>query len=228
MTPAELIKNFPNAIPLIERDGDISYCDRDFYPHCGFMSLREAEILQRAVQRVSDGKASCSAIEIGTHVGWSAAIVALAMASGRGVVTCVDPNLHGPQAERLRANMSRCSILQCGKDENGEFQAVAAKLDTPLFAIERITCRDYFSHPMYPVGVFDIAVIDGDHSDPQPLADAVRCDIALKRGGFIALHDSKGQPVLDAVWFLERLGYRIEHHETTMNGITICWKPEQP
>jgi len=168
--------------------------DRDFQPGCGFMSHDEAAILYRIAKAVGGDW-----IEIGTHTGWSAAHVALGASSVAGI----DPELRKPDF------WSRA-------DENLTAAGVRERIQ-----LWPMTSAEYFAG--YVNGHVDGAVIDGDHTAPNPLQDAQRALKALKPRGAVVFHDCVGQPVWDGVQFLIDGGFRF-HVYSTPQMLTVCWR----
>lgn len=194
---SELLACFPDARLLREGEGgDQMYCDPSIHELCGMMSTVESEILYREAIRVGGRW-----LEIGTFVGWSAAV--LARAGCR--VVCVDPEF-GPEATMGAGVRAK---------ENWERAGVMAKIE-PVGTYS----ADYFSDPR-AFEMFDGVVIDGCHNEPVPEQDAVSASRRLKPGGVIVLHDFKGKPVQDAVDWLRGRGFATETFDT-INGMAIC------
>lgn len=198
MNLSDLLKSFTHARVLREWDGDVCYCDPDHSPHCGSLSLRESVILYNAV-KFRQG-IWC---EIGSHVGWSAAVMSLA----GSVVVMVDPEYREGNTSGVRERML----------EN----VASAKPPCKMTGIGR-TSDEFFAE--LPDGHrFEGFHIDGDHSSPIPLRDAENAASRLKPGGVIVMHDTRGDPVKDALNWLRADGFTVIDHPT-MNGIAVCRK----
>jgi predicted O-methyltransferase YrrM len=188
----ELLLFFPDAEILREQDGDRMYGDREINPGCGFLSLRESQILFDIVKSV--GGLWC---EIGSHVGWSAVVIMNAEAR----VLMVEPEYAagGMTRDRMIDNLERAGALR---------KSMCAGIKS----------EDFFSvnHEM-----FDGFLIDGDHDSPAPLNDAIGASKWLRPGGAIVLHDFNGQPIKEALKWLKENGFSAEIHDT-MNGLAVC------
>jgi len=67
------------------------------------------------------------------------------------------------------------------------------------------------------------AVIDGCHSEPAPLEDAMK---AMSLGAQVILfHDTWGKPVHDGINYLIDAGYHCRMYDTP-NGVALCWSDE--
>lgn len=97
-----LKEKFKHTIILKEVENDIVLCDRDFEPHCGYMSFKEISILQNIVEEIK-GKW----LEIGSHTGWSGAHVA----EKCDEIYLVDPQYNNIKfKERTIENLKMCEI----------------------------------------------------------------------------------------------------------------------
>lgn len=195
---SRLREHFPDAVVLRERDGDVVLGDREISTHCGFISFREAEIL-----RVTAEKYRGHWLEIGSHVGWSAAHIA----SVGNFVMAVDPEFarDTPIRERAAANWERAGAMD-------------------HIAMVGLTAAEFFAAlggGSVPRPGFNGVFIDGNHDAPEPLNDAINAAAALVEHGAIVMHDCLGQPVKDAVNWLGRNGFAVTIHET-MQGLAVC------
>jgi hypothetical protein len=200
-TVSALLQHFPDAVQLRRVGDDVCYADREIAPHCGFLSLRESAILLGVVR-----KHPGTWLEIGSHVGWSAAVIA----AGGSPVIMVDPEFSEQAKSGVR---SRAMDNLC----HG-----GAIYWTTQFGQ---TSAEFFDSPRCH-GDFAGVLIDGDHDSPQPMNDAKNAAKYLNPGGVIVLHDALGQPVKDGVEYLRWLGFRVEMH-ATMNGLAVCEAPNR-
>lgn len=197
MNVGNLLKHFPDAIEIRRSDdGDIVYGDRELSPGCGFLSLRESEIMFAEAGRVGG-----TWVEIGSHVGWSAAVIASA---GCEIMTVDPEHVSGsPIFNRLTGNLNRAHVnFRCG------FIGTSA---------------EFFAYPNTKCGEYAGFLIDGCHDAPVPLEDAQGAAKFLAPHGSIVLHDYRGQPVKDAVEWLRGNGFSVETHDT-INGLAVCWR----
>lgn len=188
----DLLPFFPNAKELRRSGDDICYCDSQLYPHCGFLSLKESEILYQTAKEKPG--VWC---EIGSHVGWSAAVILSAGCSVVAVDMEFDPQ--GPVYARFTENLDRAGYT------------------TKVTAINK-SSEDFFK--LSPRR-FDGYLIDGCHNSPVPLEDTKSAANRLVEKGVIVLHDTRGQPVKDAIEWLHKNGFNVTDHET-INGIAVA------
>lgn len=177
--------------------GHFMLADKDDL-RCGFISHDEAAVLHEVVKRAGGWW-----LEIGSHVGWSAAH----MAMGADHVVCVDPSFG---EEKWMSKFTQ-NILRVG-----------VYLDITVAAMRSDT---YFkthmkgSSPSY-TGVF----IDGMHSDPVPYEDAVGSVRILNRDlSVIVFHDVGGAPIRRGVRYCIDAGYKFRMYNTP-NFMAVCWK----
>lgn len=190
----DILKHFPDAVVLREQDGDRVYADRELAPHCGFLSIRESEILADVVR--STGGAWC---EIGSHVGWSAAVIVDAGAKALAMIDPAYADAKNGICKRMILNLVKA-------------------IDIPRTWPVGLTSAQFLK---YNRDMFDGFLIDGDHDSPNPLNDAKGASEYLKPGGVIVLHDYNGRPIKDAVDWLCENGFTAEIHRT-MNGLAVC------
>jgi predicted O-methyltransferase YrrM len=195
----QLLPFFPDAVVHTEKPdrSDRFYCDKQILPHCGFISVQESEALFRVA-----GEYPGLWTEIGSHVGWSAAVIASAGCD----VKMVDPAYADPESpakQRAYDNFARAKLLRRG------------------FHVGEISLKYFTSEGSCDksMGFF----IDGDHGWPNPLYDAICAWARLGERGVIVLHDFVGEPVKEAVRYLKEQGMRIEIFEG-MQGLAICRK----
>lgn len=171
--------------------------DVDFQPHCGYVSLEEAELLH-------DWAALYPGVwlEIGAHTGWSGAHIA---ASGVELIA-VEPQF-ATTAFRRRTleNWERAGVL----DRITPIAATSAEFLT--------VCTGSFA------GVF----VDGDHDTGAPLRDAQMAMPHLADKAVILFHDAVGQPVEEAIDWVEAQGFLVDRYPT-MAKLTACWRGGDP
>lgn len=206
---------FPHA-RVIEPDkrapaGHATLCDPTFFAGCGYMTPEEAGLLYRIAQASPKGWW----LEIGTHTGWSLAHV---MAAGRDAVG-LDPEYaqvshnqtQSPDAflKRATENLQRVSESIAG---SGRFKLLGVT-STEFFA--DATLRPFEGRP---AGV----IIDGDHGDPHPVADALGT-IATFDPPVIILHDAMIHAVQRGAFALQRRGYFTKTYRTAQL-LVVAWK----
>jgi predicted O-methyltransferase YrrM len=112
-----------------------------------------------------------TAVEIGTHMGASAVIIAAAMPVG-GVLYCIDPWEHAGRGEHPCSSICRRELRR-----RGVLQRVVLLKGTSAAMEERL-----------PDGV-DFIFVDGDHSEPGIRTDWSIVERRLVAGGIVCLHD---------------------------------------
>jgi predicted O-methyltransferase YrrM len=188
----DLLPFFPNAKELGRVDDDVCYCDFQLGSDHGFLSLKESEILYQ-VAKANPG----FWCEIGSHVGWGAAVIMSAGCSLVAVDEEFDPE--GPVYARFTQNLER------------------AGYDKKIVAINK-SSEDFFK--LGP-RKFDGYLIDGCHNEPVPLEDAKSAAERLTDKGVIIMHDTREQSVKDALDWLRRNGFSVTDNET-INGIAVA------
>lgn len=185
---------FPHAKPTA-LNGMLA--DQDFDPHCGYISPQEAEILYNMACKYRGRW-----LEIGCHTGWSAAHIAL---SGN-VVIALDPAFAGAtrgrdQMVRTWENLKRAEVEErvlLWPDASGNYFA-----ELPL--------GEEFA------GVF----IDGDHSAPAPLNDAINALAHIAKPGVIIFHDGYSEDIRVGVRACQQAGMVVTAYPT-QQCITVC------
>lgn len=202
----DLRPHFPDAVLLREHAGDVVLADREIAPHCGFMSMKETEILvDLATTYFGDW------LEIGSHVGWSAAHIAAAHPKNTVAAVDIEYTADAKSGARHRAfdNWARCGLL-------GRVQGIGS---TSKAFLDRV--REYVDVQRIQ-NRFAGAFIDGNHDAPEPLNDAkgvlpLMDDVM----SVVVFHDYHGQPIKDAVEWVRAQGFTITIHET-INGLAVC------
>lgn len=139
------------------------------------------------------------ALDIGSHTGWSTFYLNEAALD----VCSVDPMYsNGKFFRRAR----RDNLKHVGDE-------------VTLFAM---TADEFFESGSY---MFDVVVIDGNHSSPCPLNDAKNSTRSLSRDGIILLHDYRGEPIKEAYRWMLANGFQGRTY-TTPNGVAVCWREE--
>lgn len=82
-----------------------------------------------------------------------------------------------------------------------------------------VTSDVFFEAPRTFAGI----VIDGDHMAPHPLRDAQNAANHLRKDGVILLHDGFGEPVQEAVRWLQDTGFRTRIY-LTPHIVACCWR----
>lgn len=81
---------------------------------------------------------------------------------------------------------------------------------------------DTFSNAIIPMKISGV-VIDGNHDRPEPLNDAITAHGATKDDCVVVLHDYWGEPIQEAVDWLQDAGYNTRIY-CTPNGLAVCWR----
>ncbi len=161
---------------------------------CGFWTLDEAAILYNCAKQIGG-----SALDIGSHTGWTSAYLVAAGCN----TTMVDPMY-----------------------SNAEFYSrMHENLDSKYSLAIASTSMEWFTDEHHSDdNPFDIVVIDGNHSSPCPVVDAT---IAMKvsPGAVILLHDYRGEPIKEAYRWLLANGFQGRTY-ITPNGVAVCWRGE--
>jgi hypothetical protein len=165
------------------------------YRRCGFWTMDEVAILYDVARQLGG-----MWLDIGGHTGWTSAHLALAGCS----VVAIDP-MYRLQAFRDR---SRENLLAAGAI--GIWRHPGTSED--YFATDRVTR-------------IDGSVIDGEHTAPMPLQDAIGSAQRMKAKGAILFHDAVGAPVQDGVLWLAQQGFQKRVYPTC-HGVALCWRGE--
>lgn len=166
-------------------------------PDIGFVNRDEAHILYNTALSFRGRRA----LEIGCHMGWSAAHL---LAAGVDL-DIIDPALRQP--ERLHKVQSSIRQVNPGGRVSyfPEFSPVATRQAAALHA------------------PWSLIFIDGDHSPGAPLADAMECEQHAADDAAILLHDLASPAVAEALTFLNRRGWNTAiYHTAQIMG--IAWR----
>ena len=213
-TAPDLRPCFPHAQP-IDADkrapaGHETLCDPTFFAGCGYMTPEEASLLYRIARASPPGWW----VEIGTHTGWSLAHI---MAAGRDAVGL------DPEYARVSHNETRSPDAFLKRASENLQRVRDAAPDAGRFSLLGITSTEFFADPQLrpygpsPVGV----IIDGDHSDPHPVADALGT-VRTFRPAIVILHDAMIHSVQRGAFALQRMGYRT-HTYRTAQLLVVAW-----
>lgn len=164
-------------------------------PECGFLTHDEAAILYNVALAFPGWW-----LDIGGAAGWSTAHL---LAAGRQP-TAIDPIY---QDEKLLGRFS----------ENLRSWQRNVRLG---WHYEPMCSDEFFATTNQ--NNYSGALIDGDHSSPQPLNDA-RNAAELIPSGVIVLHDVLGGPVQDAVVWLMDNGFSARIYWTP-HVMAVCWR----
>lgn len=164
------------------------------YKNCGLWTRDEAAIL--------DGWVTASGmqakwIDIGAHTGWTSKHINW---SSNAPVMCVDPMLSVPEFRRRFI-------------ENTGF---------PQGWVYARTSNEFFHDVLGNVTVSGV-VIDGDHSEGNPLEDAINAFAVLAETGVIIFHDGIGRPTREAVTWLMGQGFKARLYWTPYL-VFVCWR----
>lgn len=192
-------------------------CDPTISPRCGFATHDEAAVLHQCAQR-SPGRW----LEIGTHLGWTAAHIASAPEVTE--LVCLEPelrrvsfNLTGSPDEFRRRLAEHLDAAGVGDkttlhgDASQEYLSLSDKPTPPE--------SEKFS------GVF----IDGEHEPPFPKNDARLVFPFLRETCVVIFHDALGSPVQDGVRELLSLGHSLFapfkwRLYKTPQLLAVCWR----
>jgi predicted O-methyltransferase YrrM len=161
------------------------------YKQCGFFTHDEAAILYNIAKQVGG-----SWLDIGGLTGWTAAH----MAEAGCAVLSIDP-MYKVEKFANRAVQNLCTarlaenVTWVGETSNTFFKRVKIK--------------------------FDGIVIDGDHTHPRPLQDAINATERIKEGGVIVLHDTIYPGPQKAVYWLTGGGWYSKVYKTP-HRLTLC------
>ncbi len=133
-------------------------------------------------------------IDIGAHTGWTSRHLT---ESGQELIA-VDPMLV----------------------DDGFFYRIME--NCPGIGVAHCTSNEYFDQ-LHPKAKFDGVVIDGDHMSPHPALDACHAAAHLRTPGVILMHDCLGEPVQEAVRWLQDHGFRTRIY-ITPHVVACCWR----
>jgi len=168
------------------------------YKQCGFWTHDEAAILYNVANKIMGHW-----LDIGGLTGWTAAHEA---AAGCQVLS-VDP-LYAAAEFRERA--------------------VANLTETRMHVYAQLypeTSNCFFAHND---GHFNGIVIDGDHTAPQPLQDAVNASLRVLPGGVILLHDAIYDSGKEAARYLISDGWKHKVYRTPHGVVLFYHDPFVP
>lgn len=201
----DLDASFPNMIvgdpavsnwPYLRRGPHYWYCDRRVVG-VGFLNRDEAHILYNSALRM----AGSPALEVGCFMGWSACH----MAAGGVTLDVIDPWL-GDAALRDSVVASATSA-GCA----GTMRLHAASSPAAVEALGRQGRR------------WSLIFIDGDHSFPAPVRDAVVCERYAAPDALILFHDLNAPPVAEGLYFLRDRGWNVRlYHTSQIMG--VAWR----
>ena len=169
------------------------------YKQCGFWTHDEAAILFN-VARIIGG----DWLDIGGLTGWTAAHEAAAGCT----VTAVDTMYNVlPFLYRAADNLKAAGYV----NQPG--------------CIDRVTLWPGTSNEFFvrDLRIFDGIVIDGDHSPPCPLQDAINASVRIKPSGVILFHDAIGEPVKVGYRYLQGLGWKLKLYRTP-HVVALCYR----
>lgn len=137
-------------------------------------------------------------IDVGARFGWTGAHLIEAGCQ----VTLVDPD------QRFRERQSR----------------LESNLDQHFWtSVEQVVAKPF--EECILSGEFNGVVIDGCHSEPAPLDDAINAYGHVKDDGVILFHDTWGAPTHRGIRWLMDCGYQCRMYDTP-NGVALLWNPE--
>lgn len=164
------------------------------FKQAGFWTHDEAAILYNVAHAVGGYW-----LDIGGLTGWTAAH--MAMAGCR--VTSVDP-MYQIRGFRVRASEN---VNNAGYSQNVDLFPWGS--------------NEYFATE--PGRSFDGIVIDGEHSSPYPLQDAINACTRIKDNGVILFHDATHTSVQDGYKYLESLGWKVKIYRTP-HLVALCYR----
>ena len=167
----------------------------DTQKNCGSWTMGEAAILYN-VARLVRGRW----LDIGGHTGWTAAHL---LAAGC-TVTAVDPEYsRGDFEQRACENLAEWTGW-------GAMPVLWSGLS-----------QDFFERDQ---ALFSGIVIDGDHSAPAPLLDAVFARMRVLATGVILFHDARGEPIKQGIRHVVRFrGWHVRLYQTP-HGVALCYQ----
>ena len=180
------------------------------YKNCGFWTHDEAAILYNVARAIGG-----EWLDIGGLTGWTAAHEAAAGCRVTAVDTMYSvPDFRARAEENLTlaGNMKRWKIVDLGKGTTAP-QPDEVTLWTG-------TSNEFFTRDLR---TFDGIVIDGDHSPPCPLQDAINAATRIKPGGVILFHDAIGEPVKEGYRYLQGLGWKLRIYKTP-HVVALCYQ----
>ena len=136
------------------------------------------------------------ALDIGAHTGWTSQH----MAQGGKVVVAIDPMYQVKEFVRRAMDNAILQVAMTGR-----------------------TSRQYFEDTKLAPPRFNLICIDGDHSEGEPLRDAMRAEEHLLPDGVIIFHDGVGRPVQEAVQYLMARGFKCRAYFTP-HLVFCCWR----
>lgn len=187
--------------------GHTFLADPDFDPRCGFFTHDEAALLYNIavnVTRFTRGNAAW--LDIGARTGWTAAHV---IAAG-GAVVALEPELYRP-------------IFMKRAQENITGIREKYAPNQPCFLPWGETSEGYFAKRQKDAPKFDGFIIDGNHDEPEPMLDAMRCLRAANPSAVIVIHDFLGPATWQAADFLLDEQWKCKLYYTP-NMIAVCWR----
>jgi predicted O-methyltransferase YrrM len=172
------------------------YCDSRM-PGVGFLSRDEAHILYNTALDFA-GRA---ALEVGCFMGWSAAHMAAA-----GVrLDVIDPLLN----EAMVRESVIASLTATGG--GGGVRLHPARSPEAVAALGR------------QGQVWSLIFIDGDHSFPAPVRDAVACERYAATDALILMHDLNAPAVAEGLYYLRDRGWNVRlYHTAQIMG--VAWR----
>lgn len=202
---------FPHAVPFTVNWNHEILHDPDFPPAPGYISDDEAAILWECARRVKGDW-----LEIGGHMGWSAAHI---LTGGASTLLTMEPRLRERVFfQRWYGNMERVRTWMRERIYPGAPEPILQPL--ALRSDQYSVCAD--------TDLFDGAFIDGDHDSPVPQLDAHLALCRLKPRGVVVFHDFGG-PVAEAVNYLMQDhgqgGMKCRIYDTPQM-VAVCWRGE--
>ena len=166
------------------------------YKQCGFWTHDEAAILYNVARAIGGDW-----LDIGGLTGWTAAHEAAAGCT----VTAIDTMYSVPDFQaRTRENLLNVGIAGFARD----------------IELQSGTSNEFFTRDLRTL---DGIVIDGDHSPPCPLQDAINASTRIKPGGVILFHDAIGEPVKEGYRYLQGLGWKLRIYKTP-HVVALCYR----
>ncbi len=165
------------------------------WKECGLWCREEAAILYHCANQIGGVW-----VDIGSNVGWTS----MHIGAGGARVIGVDPILRLTEFY-VRTNSNTSTMRQ-----------IAQCHFTWKTSDEWFISKEYKKY-------FDGFCIDGDHLAPHPLRDAQNAAGRLADTGVILMHDCLGDPVQEAVRWLQDNGFRTRIY-ITPHVVACCWR----
>jgi hypothetical protein len=175
-------------------------------PECGYFTHDEAAILYNVALQIGG-----TWVDIGSRFGWTSAHLMAAGCSVIGVDPCYALDACN---EAMREGIDKIRAKMIGNTP----QFMPYPFDSSTFFLNESSVHKYVEGRSYSG-----FVIDGDHSTPFPLLDAIGANKRAKPSCAVLFHDFRGKPIRDGVRYLMDCGWKCRVYWTP-NGVAVCWR----